>query len=254
MMKIIKFIFVFFSLIILSSSCVRYRSLVMLDSKLGTYDTTKQDAVPVYKIQKSDVIDISVASTDAQSLTIFTKGQSESKTIDEGMLYFNGYVVDDSGKVSMPIIGDVYVEGKTVSEIRDTLQKRMYKYYKYATVSVKLAIFRVSVLGEVLNPGTQLIYRDRINILEVLTMSGGFKDLANRKEVKIIRTINGVTEIRIVDLTSEKLLNDPWYQLMPNDIIYIKPLKYIAFKTNVATITTTVSVLSLMLIIINFTR
>ena len=253
-----RYLYKFLLLIFIFSafSCVRYRNLVMLDEKIGAADTASVSVMEPYKIQKKDVLDISVASTDASSISIFTKslGNGGSNQVNETSLYINGYVVDDSGYVSMPIIGNIYVEGKTKYEIKTVLQEKINHYYKYATVDVKLISFRISVLGEVTQKGTYTIFRDQINLLEAIALTNGFTDLSKRSEVKVIRNVNGKNKIRVIDFTSEVLINDPWFYLQPNDIIYVEPVRAKAVKNNVTTISLTLSALSFFLVVVNLLR
>lgn len=249
-----------FLLILLSISvfsCIRHKNLIILDDKdNGSLDSNYATGIPVYRLQNSDILDISVASTDASSISIFTKslGASNFATVGDASLYLKGYIIDDSGKVSMPIIGDIEVGGKTIYEVRDDIQSKINQYYKFATVDVKLLSFRISVLGEVASKGNRTIYRDNLNLLEAISGSGGFSDLANKREVKIIRTINGKSTVRIVDFTKESLINDEWYYLQPNDIIYVEPVRAKAIKSNISSISLALSAISLTLVVINFLR
>jgi polysaccharide biosynthesis/export protein len=256
MKKTIIKILLFFILLQLFS-CVSYKNLVLLNENKQAYSpNNSSDSTTYYKIQQHDVLKINVSSTDQASVAIFNKevgATSGSSQVGEGNLYFSSYVVNDSGKISIPILGDISAKGQNVYQLRDSIQKKINTYYKFAIVDVKLASFRISCLGELRNQGAITIYRDKINLMEALALAGGFTDLAKRNSVKIIRTIDGKTEIKRVDFTSEGLLNHEWYQLMPNDVIYVEPLKAAALKTNTTTVSLVISVVSFALLLLNFT-
>lgn len=235
-------------------SCVRYRNLLILNEKIGVADTTAVPVMEAYKVQKKDLLHISVSSTDASSISIFTKEQSGQRNVSEASLYLNAFVVDDSGYVSMPILGSLKVENKSTYEIRTLIQEQMNTYYKYAVVDVKLVSFRVSILGEVQKGGTFTVFRDKINLLEALALSGGFTDLSKRHEVKIIRFVGDKTEIKVVDFTSEKLINEEWFYVRPNDILYIEPMRVKAIKSNTATISLAMSIITFVIVLVNMTK
>lgn len=215
-------------------------------------DTISIKPYEAYKLNTDDILNITVASTDASSISIFTKhvGGSGSGMISEGMLYMNGFRVGDKGEIIFPIIGELQAKGKTITELRDLIQLEMSKYFKFAVVDVKLTNFRISFLGEVTGQGTHIIYRDKINLVEGLALAGGFTDLAKRREVKIFRVIDGVTYTKTVDFTSSEIINHEWYYLMPNDVVYVEPVKLKVLKTNSSTFSMFVSVFSFALVLI----
>jgi polysaccharide export outer membrane protein len=92
-------------------------------------------------------------------------------------------------------------------------------------VSVKLVNRYVSVLGEVKNPGHFSYSQDKLTIYDALGFAGDITDYGNRNKVILIRNING-ENIRInVDITNSDILASDYYNLRPNDIVYVKPLR-----------------------------
>lgn len=253
--KYLKIIFIGGLFLSFFSSCVKYRNLVMMnDANLDTQGAVYASEPEVYKVRTKDLLDITVASTDANSIHIFSKsvGQGNVNPASESALYLKGYVVDDSGKVTIPIIGDVKVAGKTIMEVKDTLQSLLDGYFKYSTLDVKLLSFRISVLGEVARNGNFPIYREEINLLEAIAVSGGMTDFSRKDNVKIIRDIGeGKKEVMRVDFSSPDILNHPWYYLKPNDIVYVEPLKAKRLRVNNTTISIFFSALSFTLLTIN---
>lgn len=255
LVKFVKVSLVLGLFLVVFSSCVKYRNLVMMnETNLPTQGAVYESQSEVYKVRTKDLLDITVASTDANSIHIFSKsiGQGNINPASESGIYLKGYVVDDSGKVSIPIIGDVKVAGKTMMEVKDTLQSLLDGYFKYSTIDVKLLSFRISVLGEVASNGNFPIYREEINLLEAIAVSGGMTDFSRKDNVKIIRDIGqGKKEVMRVDFTNPNLLNHPWYYLKPNDIVYVEPLKAKRLRVNNTTISIFFSALSFTLLTIN---
>ncbi len=96
---------------------------------------------------------------------------------------------------------------------------------KNLLVIVKMVNFKITILGEAKVPGQLLIYQNKINIFEAISMAGDLTDFANRNKVALIRQVKGGSKIYYLDLTSDKLLSSELYYLAPNDILYISPLR-----------------------------
>lgn len=251
-----KITFILLSTFILFS-CVRYKNVVLINENRHDIDTTLvvQEDTP-YILGANDILNISAASTDAASLSIFLKNSNNASGVSvvESTLYLNGYSIDENGNIALPVIGELYVRGLTVSQVRKKLQESISAYFKFAIVEVKLASFRVSFLGEFKTVGPQLIFRNKINLLEALSIVGGFTDVAKIKKVKIIREINGEVKMKRVDFTDPKIVSHEWFYLKPNDVLYAEPLRIKPFKTNSSTISLVLSSVSVVLIVLNVLR
>ena len=141
----------------------------------------------------------------------------------------NSYRIEEDGYINFSFIDKVYVKGMTIKEVNDLLQKTINEYFKEATVVVQLVNYRVSVLGEVENPGTFIIDNKQINILQAVAEAGGSRNFGNLKKVKLVRqTITG-SEMYYIDLTDNGVLQSDQFYLMPNDVVYIEPLKSKSF-------------------------
>jgi polysaccharide export outer membrane protein len=90
---------------------------------------------------------------------------------------------------------------------------------------VRLINFKVTVLGEVRNPGSYSIQNERVNIVEAIGMAGDLNIQAKRKSITLIREQNGKRMFVPIDLTKKDLFNSPYFYLAQNDIIYIEPNK-----------------------------
>jgi polysaccharide export outer membrane protein len=55
-------------------------------------------------------------------------------------------------------------------------------------------------------------------------MAGDLTEFGNRKEVRIIRNLNGKNNIYNLDITRPDIVASTFYYLQPNDVIYIQPL------------------------------
>jgi len=171
---------------------------------------------------------------------------------NETSLFINGYTVSDSGNIEIPVLGRVLVAGKTMDEAISSIRQRADKYLKDATVIVKLISFKVSVIGEVNRPGTYNNFNNQLTVLEAISMAGDITDYGNRKKILVLRpTYNGTRSFRL-DLTSRNILTSDGFFLLPNDIIYVEPIKSKTFRINLPTISLAFTSISTLILILNY--
>ena len=102
-------------------------------------------------------------------------------------------VVRPDGKISLPLLNDVQAAGYTPQQLAATLEQAASKYITEpdATVIVKeIRSRKVFVLGEVGSPGMVPLSGD-MTVLQLIAMSGGLLEYADKKNIVIIRTENG---------------------------------------------------------------
>lgn len=134
-----------------------------------------------------------------------------------------GYLVDINGNIDFPVIGKIKVAGLTRSVVIDSMKTKLKPYLNNPTILIRIMNFKVTVLGEVNNPGTFTIPNERVTLPEALGIAGDLKITGKRKNVMVIRDVDGKkTEYR-VDLTSKELFSSPVYYLNQNDVVYVEP-------------------------------
>lgn len=102
-------------------------------------------------------------------------------------------LVRPDGGISFPLAGDFIVAGKTASQVRDELVRRLEKYIPEPVVTVsvvKVASLRIYVLGRVNKPGDFQVGRN-IDVLQALSIAGGMTPFAKEDGIRIIRKVNG---------------------------------------------------------------
>ena len=181
-------------------------------------------AMPEAIITNGDILDINISSLNRESTLIFSQNSNhnnwsqnlESRKID-------GYLVDSSGNIDMPIIGVIKASGFTCFEFSEFLKISLKEYVLNPSVRTKILNFRVSILGEVNRPGTFNVINQNISLTELISTAGGFTNNANPSKILIIRDANNEIETRYVDLTSYEFINSEYYYLKQNDEVYVKP-------------------------------
>ena len=102
-------------------------------------------------------------------------------------------VVRPDGGVSFPLAGDVQVSGRTPLEVQDEIRSRLQRYVPDAEVTVsidEISGYTVFVLGEVAEPGQFTLGR-YVDVVQALTLAGGFTPYANNRSIKVLRRQDG---------------------------------------------------------------
>lgn len=134
-----------------------------------------------------------------------------------------GFLIDHEGNLELPIIGKTKLAGLTRTEAVEALKEKLKPYLSNISIVIRIINFKVTVLGEVKNPGTFTIPNERITLPEALGIAGDLNITGLRKNVLVIRDVDGKkTEYR-VDLTSKDLFASPVYYLNQNDLVYVEP-------------------------------
>jgi polysaccharide biosynthesis/export protein len=206
------------------TSCISQKKVWMLQDQDKTETSVfTNPQKTAYKVQTGDHLFIKIYSMDKETSKFF---QTDFPTLmNPTYLYLNSYPVDEEGYLNFSFIDKLYVQGLSIDEIQNNIQKTMNEYFKDVTVSVKLVNFKISVLGEVKLEGEYTITQDQINIFEAIALGRGIEEFGNRKKVTLIRQTQTGSEVHYLDLTDKKILESPYYYLMPNDIVYVESRK-----------------------------
>lgn len=250
-------VFQFMILLVIFSSCYYNKRMVYFQDKgFSEFQATlMENKKSVYRIQPNDILSIKVkSSTDAQVSDIFniTSTSSVSQFSSPGSLYLEGYSVDEYGKVVLPILGSLTVKDLTMEEVQNLIQTNANKFLKNAIVIVKLISFKITVLGEVNNPGYHYVYNNQATILEALGLAGDLTPFGSRKNIKLIRQVPRGSEVVLLDLRDPELLRSKYFFLMPNDVLYVEPFKARSKKTNLENLTLLFSAATTAILILNY--
>lgn len=263
-----KYLLITIGILALLSGCRQYEELVYF-SEMGDENIPNRtlEEEREYRIRSNDILYLRVLSSDPKINAMFqvaTQGSATTTSYQyyqEETMYYTGYSVREDGMIDIPVLGVVPVKGKTVLEAQQLIREKAHEYIRDAEVTVKLANFKVTLLGEVNRPGIYNYYNNQTTILEALGKAGDLTDYGNRNQVLIIRpTVEGSRTYRI-NLQDKELLASAEYFIQPNDVIYVPPLKakgtrLVAqdYGIFITTISSTLTAISLILtIILNFT-
>jgi len=210
---------------LLFNGCVTNKKITYLqqyeESKYSAYYEPPED----YKILMGDNIYLNVSTPDPRQSAMFNAMGEGTQGFDEPTAQIYSYAVQIDGTVEFPYIGVLKVAGKTLKEVKTLIEEALSDYVNDATVTVKLVNNIVTVLGEVNNPGVYPLYQDRLTIFQALALAGDIDDYGDRYKISIIRNSTEGTIIKDFDVTDRNIVDTEFYYILPNDVIYVKPMK-----------------------------
>lgn len=177
-------------------------------------------------IEENDVLRINVSSRDEVLVKPFqmnfnsqgsgggSGGQNSSLT---------GYLVDPKGYIQFPVLGQVKAKGKTRTDLEQQLQSQIRDMVTDAVVSIRIVNFKITVLGEVNNPGRVEVTDGRITLPQLIADAGDISYGGKRENILVVREKDGIKSYGRVDLTSAEVFTNPYYYLKQNDIVYVEP-------------------------------
>lgn len=178
------------------------------------------------KIQPNDILNITVGalvSETAIPYNVQVLSNGYNTTLD--FIKLQGYLVSTDGFIVFPVLGKIKVIDKTPGEVENEIQKILEEgnHLKEPTVSIRLLNSKVTILGEVNNPGTYSFTEENITLPQALGYAGDLTINGQRDDVLLITEENGMRKVIHVDLTKADWLNSPHYFISPNDFIVVNP-------------------------------
>jgi polysaccharide export outer membrane protein len=135
-------------------------------------------------------------------------------------------VVRPDGMISMDLIGDVPAGGRSVDEIAADIEKRISRFKRDASVTVRLKEAQstaITVFGEVRVPNTFPLVKET-RVAEAIGKVGGETIFARTGKIRVIRSGGGEAAVYIVDLNAirsgDMRTN---IVLASGDIVYVPP-------------------------------
>lgn len=148
------------------------------------------------------------------------------------------YIVDNDGNIDFPLVGSINLAGKTIEQANETIKEKISPYIQKGvdyTVNTIIQNYEVTVMGEVKNPNTFTVARNKMTILEALALAGDMTVYGKRDNVKILREQpDGTYEIHELDLRDAYILDSPYYYLQQRDIVYVEPNEVMAQNAKIS--------------------
>lgn len=220
-----NYYFIVLIITLLFSSCVPKQQILYLQGSQNSGNTST-NYEPL--IQKDDLLFINISSSEAEAVAPFNL-DSQSKDISSSTSGFSTqkqtYLVDNVGNIEFPVIGTLNAAGYSINEFRDLLKTKLKNFVTDAVINIRIVNFKVTVTGEVGQPGVVSTGSQRFTLFDALAMSGDLTLYGRRDNILIVRDFQGIKTYNRVDITKADFVNSPFYYLDQNDLIYVEPRK-----------------------------
>ncbi len=194
------------AILTLSTGCGSGRGFLATPHSYGTVDQYPVERMETYLLEAPDAIEISVIPQSELDRTV---------------------TIRPDGKISLPLIGDVFAEGLSPAELTDELTERFSKYVKNPAVSVIVTGFnskKIYVIGEVFRQGA-FPYTGTTSVFEAVEDAGSFTRRASLGRVILVR--GSLESPTVIDINLKEVVRkgeqSKDLRLQPGDIVYVPP-------------------------------
>jgi polysaccharide export outer membrane protein len=197
----------------------------------GVPDVTLKDkAAPAEPmIQPGDLLSITVSSINPEAAAIFNAPNESTNITSSAAVSANtltiGYLVNQSGDIQFPILGQIHAAGMSKFQLADYITRKINdrKLLVDPIVTIRYLNFRVSVMGEVARPGVFTTPTEKMSIMEALSFAGDITVFGKKDNVLLVRENDrGEKLVKHLDLTKPGILSSPYYYLKSNDVIIVE--------------------------------
>jgi len=135
-------------------------------------------------------------------------------------------VVRPDGRISLPLLNDIMAAGRTPEELRNTLLTEASRYFgnPNPTVVVKeIRSRKVFITGAVEKPGPYIV-TSPTTVLQLISMAGGLKEYADKKNILVMRNTNGKQSGYVVDYSAilKRQNLEQNFLLEPGDTVLVR--------------------------------
>jgi polysaccharide export outer membrane protein len=216
------------------SSCKVYRQNIILQSESDIKSENFKEEVSKiegsYKIQAGDKLNIEVYTNKGERVI---DPNLELNAITGGGGAGGGRFIPDkefevlpNGTTILPLLGEIKIEGYSIAGLQDMLKEQYSEYYIQPYIRVRPLNRRVVVLGAM---GGQVIplENEKMTVLEILALSGGLNRDSKGRNIRLIRGPLEDPSVQVINLATIEGMQKANLQVLPNDIIYVEPIRRI---------------------------
>ena len=168
------------------------------------------------------------APIPAATLAEYTLGPLDIVNVTvfrEPDLSANEAPVSLGGKLTLPLLGELPVVGRTTQQVADQIRDRLNaRYLRDARVSVSVvrtANYTITIDGEVNKPGVYQIPSANLTLQRAIALGEGPAEFAKLDEVIVIREIDGRRYAARFDLRAIRSAEAPDPKLQQSDIVIV---------------------------------
>lgn len=221
-MKINILAFVLCALILQSCSTGK-EILYMQDA--SQYNNTKINYTDA-TIQPNDILKVTIGALIPETAIPYNKITANSVQANNvDVMRLEGYLVSSNSTISLPILGEVSILGETTETLELKIVEMLEKggHLVNPSVIVRLMNAKVTILGEVNQPGTYSFTEKNITFLQALGLAGDLTIKGKREDIMLIREVDGVRTVSHINITKSDWFDTEAYYIKPNDVIVVNP-------------------------------
>jgi polysaccharide export outer membrane protein len=220
------FIYLNLSILFISLAGCGINSNIMFKTPKGVdykYDSIPMRPTEEYKISKDDKISFTISNNLGHKIIDNQTGVGgvNPSTLNSKEMEF---IIKQDGFVELPVIGNVHLEGLTISQSQDSLAKLYSKEHQKPFVQVRVTNQRVIVFpGEGSDAKVIPLTNTNTTLMEAIAQAGGITERGKANTIKLMRKINGKRQIYLIDLSTIEGLTYTDMIVQSNDYIYVEP-------------------------------
>jgi polysaccharide biosynthesis/export protein len=206
------------------SSCGSYRQNIMFKVPEGAALKNEiESAEKNYVIKSNDYLTLQVYTNEGERIIdpdFRLLKDMPSQSAGNSMRPDIQYLVNEDGLVKLPMIGQMKLEGLSLREAEQVLQKEYSKYYQNPFVYLQFQNKRVIVLGA---PGGQVIplINQSVTLVEVLALAKGVDNYAKANNIRVLRG----DQVFVADFSTFDGYKKSNVVMEPGDVVYVEPIR-----------------------------
>jgi polysaccharide biosynthesis/export protein len=217
--------------LLLLSSCSVYRQNIAFRTKdypLAKLSLAVAAAEKNYHIQPGDALDVQLYANKGEKLIDLYANPLPTNFagVNTQAGSQNRFLVQENGKVRLPVVGEVYLKNYTITQADSVLVKAFLPFYEEPFVLTRYLNKRITVLGT--NTSVVPLVNERMTVMEVLALSGGIRNDAKIQKIRLIRgNLNENPQVFLINLSTIGGMRDSQLQVESGDVLYIEPVRKI---------------------------
>ncbi len=182
-------------------------------------------------VYDNNIVDKTIQPYDYLYIRIFSLDEATSVVFNAETQYgqnsemIQSYMVNKEGEITFPFIGNIMVKGLTIEQAKQKIEKELNKYLTNVSLRVRFVGNKITIVGEVNNPGNYTFFDEKITVFQALGLAGDIANFGDKTSVSLLREKDDKINYYYLDLTDKKIVESDYYYLLPNDIIIVVPVK-----------------------------
>ncbi|MDG1328252.1 MAG: polysaccharide biosynthesis/export family protein [Flavobacteriaceae bacterium] len=211
--------------LLLMQSCVSKKEILYLQDIDS--NPAMEVAINTTTLQPNDILKIDIGALMPEAALPYNKtspvGIQAANNLE--VMKLEGYLVSATKTIQFPVLGELSVAGKSIADLEIDIKNRLEigGYLLNPSVTVRLLNAKVTILGEVKQPGTFTFTENNISLLQALGLAGDLTINGDREDVILIREADGQRSTTHLNLTESTWLNGPYQNIQPNDVLVVNP-------------------------------